>query len=260
MWHEERVNKCVTKGKPLFSICCRRGEVKLPEPEATPNYLLNLYRDDVRGSKFGRSIRLYNAMFAFTSAGGNVDHSINRGRGPYIYRLNGQNHHVFGSLIPDDGDTPKFCQLYIYDTANEVNNRLRWVKVSDEQPVDVEIVQGLMQMLNDTNELVDKFRIARDRWENNDICDLKVELKICRAQNGRENHISASDEVAGIMVGSSSNTSPDRDIILRPSLGNCSVFRTYIRSLWHCNIHFYFLMVRMDTMIKFLSRVLICLT
>ncbi|XP_017226146.2 uncharacterized protein LOC108202265 [Daucus carota subsp. sativus] len=85
MWHEERVNKCVTKGKPLFSICCRRGEVKLPEPEATPNYLLNLYRDDVRGSKFERSIRLYNAMFAFTSAGGNVDHSINRGRGPYIY-------------------------------------------------------------------------------------------------------------------------------------------------------------------------------
>ena len=83
---------------------------------------------------------------------------------------------MFGSLIPDDGDTPKFCQLYIYDTANEVSNRLRWVTVSDEQPVHAEVVDGLIKMLDDTNELVKKFRTARDRWENNDICDLKVEL------------------------------------------------------------------------------------
>ena len=219
MWHEERVNKCVTKGTPLFSICCRRGDVKLPPPEPTPSFLLDLYRDEVRGSKFQRSIRLYNAMFAFTSSGGNVDHSIKRGKGPYIYRLNGQNHHVFGSLIPDDGDTPKFYQLYIYDTANEVNNRLRWVNVSDEQPVEVEVVQGLMDMLDDTNELVQKFRQARDRWENKDIYDLKVELKICRAQDGRENHISASDEIAGIMVGSSSNTTADRDVIVQAKSG-----------------------------------------
>nr|XP_017246302.1 PREDICTED: uncharacterized protein LOC108217905 [Daucus carota subsp. sativus] len=219
MWHEERVNKNVTKGQPLFSICCRKGEVKLPDPLPTPSYLDNLYKDLTRGPDFQRSIRIYNAMFAFTSAGGNVDHSINRGRGPYIYRLNGQNHHVFGSLIPDDGDTPKFCQLYIYDTTNEVNNRLRWVNVSDQQPVDAEIVEGLIRMLDNTNELAKKFRSARDRWENNDICDLKVELKVCRAENGRENHISASNEVAGIMVGSSSNTTPDRDIIIEPKFG-----------------------------------------
>lgn len=80
-------------------------------------------------------------MFSFTSSGGNVDHSINSGRGPYIYRLNGQNHHLFGSLIPDDGSTPKFCQLYIYDTGNEVNNRLRWVNVADQENVDSEIVK-----------------------------------------------------------------------------------------------------------------------
>ena len=219
MWHEERVNKNVTKGTPLFSICCRKGEVKLPEPQPTPSYLHDLYNDSARGSHFKRSIRMYNAMFAYTSAGGNVDHAINRGRGPYIYRLNGQNHHVFGSLIPDDGDTPKFCQLYIYDTANEVNNRLRWVKVSDEQPIDAQVVEGLIKMLDDTNELVKKFRTARDRWENKDIYDLIVELKISRAQNGRENHISASDEVAGIMVGSTSNTTPDRDIIIEPKFG-----------------------------------------
>jgi hypothetical protein len=32
-------------------------------------------------------------MFAMTSMGGNVDNSVNDGRGRYIFRLNGQNHH-----------------------------------------------------------------------------------------------------------------------------------------------------------------------
>ena len=193
--------------------------MSLPKTPETPNYLLSLYNDPARGRDFKRSIRLYNAMFAFTSAGGNVDHSINKGRGPYIYRLNGQNHHVFGSLIPDDGDTPKFCQLYICDTGNEVNNRMRWVNVADGQVVDAEVVEGLMRMLDEQNELVKKFRMARDRWESNDIVDLKVELKVYRAESGRVNHISPSDEVAGIMVGSTSNTTPDRDIIIEPKMG-----------------------------------------
>lgn len=215
MWKEERVNKNVTKGQPIFSMCCKKGEVKLPAPPLTPSYLQSLYDDKERGPSFQRSIRLYNAMFSFTSTGGNVDHSINTGRGPYIYRLNGQNHHVFGSLIPDDGDTPKFCQLYIYDTANEVNNRLRWVSTNDQQVVDAEVVQGLITMLDESNELVSKFRMARDRFENNVLVDLKVELKVCRSQSGRENHINASDEVAGIMIDSNDNTSGCRDIIIQ---------------------------------------------
>lgn len=136
-----------------------------------------------------------------------------------LYRLNGQNHHVFGSLIPNDGDTPKFFQLYIYDTANEVNNRLRWVNVSDQTQIDVEVVEGLLYMLDQTNELCKKFRMARDRFERNDLVDLMVELKVCRSQSGRENHISASDDVAGVMVGSSDNTTSDRDVIIQPKMG-----------------------------------------
>lgn len=158
MWKEERVNKNVTKGTPLFSICCKKGDVKLQDCPPTPNYLIQLYNHELCGPAIERCIRLYNAMFQFTSTCGNVDHSINNGRGPFVYRLNGQNHHVFGTLIPNDGDDPKFCQLYIYDTANEVNNRLRWVNVADQQNVDVDVVQGLITMLDETNELVAIFR------------------------------------------------------------------------------------------------------
>ncbi|XP_074337035.1 uncharacterized protein LOC141674212 [Apium graveolens] len=84
MWKEKRVNKNVTKGTPIFSIYCLKGTVKLPPIPPTPPYLLGLYNDPIKGPNFHRLSRLYNAMFAFTSTGGNIDHSINNGRAPYV--------------------------------------------------------------------------------------------------------------------------------------------------------------------------------
>ena len=50
---------------------------------------------------FRTLIRSYNAMFTMTSMGGKVD--INDGRHPYIFKLNGRNHHRIGTLLPNDG-------------------------------------------------------------------------------------------------------------------------------------------------------------
>ncbi|XP_074336664.1 uncharacterized protein LOC141673827 [Apium graveolens] len=92
----------------------------------------------------------------------------------------------FGSLIPNDNETPKFCQLYIYDTINEVDNHLRWVSVHDRESVDKEVV-----------------RVER-----------QITLKVIRSKSGRECHISSTDEVAGIMVGDTEETCGDRDIVV----------------------------------------------
>ncbi|KAL8125176.1 hypothetical protein AgCh_012741 [Apium graveolens] len=214
MWKEERVNKNVTKGCPIFSLCCMKGAVRLPQIPPTPEYFLDLYNDKKRGPTFHRLIRLYNTIFAFKSTGGNIDHSINNGRAPYVFRLNGQNHHVFGSLIPNDNETPKFCQLYIYDTINEVDNRLRWVSVHDRESVDKEVVRGLITMLDETNQLVGEFRQQRDLYESDEIVELQIILKVIRSESGRECHISRTDEVAGIMVGDTEETCGDRDIVV----------------------------------------------
>ena len=61
-------------------------------------------------------------MFAFTSMGGRVDKTINQSKGPYIFKMSGQNYHHIGSLLPEIGKKPKFAQLYIYDTENEMDN------------------------------------------------------------------------------------------------------------------------------------------
>jgi hypothetical protein len=62
-------------------------------------------------------------MFAFTSMGGQIHDHINNGSGPPTFILSGQNFHRIGSLLPEAGTTPKFAQLYIVDTENEVQNR-----------------------------------------------------------------------------------------------------------------------------------------
>ncbi|KAL8128171.1 hypothetical protein AgCh_014940 [Apium graveolens] len=67
MWKEEMVNKNVTKRCPTFSLCCMKGAVRLPPIPHTPLYLLDLYNDKKKGPAFHRLIRLYNAIFAFTS-------------------------------------------------------------------------------------------------------------------------------------------------------------------------------------------------
>lgn len=201
-------------------MCCRKGQVSLPKNAATPSYLWQLYNDPKKGKHFQSCARIYNSMFAFTSSGGTVDNSINNGGSPYVYRLNGQNHHVFGSLIPDDGQPPKFCQLYIYDTENELSNRMRWVEVENSKNIDPDIVEGLMKMLDEKNLLVKEFRIARDRFKDSGVVDLKITLKVHRSESGRVNNIGTSDEVAGIMVGDQEETEEGREIIIQDKIGN----------------------------------------
>ena len=63
-------------------------------------------------------------MFSFTSLGGKIENPSDGTPGPPQFVISGQNYHRIGSLIPSDGIPPKFAQLYIYDTENEVANRL----------------------------------------------------------------------------------------------------------------------------------------
>ncbi|GJY50997.1 DNA helicase [Tanacetum coccineum] len=84
-----------------------------PEP---PEYIKHLFSD----KQFLQNIRAYNQMFAMTSFGAKIDESINAGRGPYVFKVSGQVYHWIGSMCPPVGEAPKFLQLYIYDTDNEL--------------------------------------------------------------------------------------------------------------------------------------------
>lgn len=125
LWRSEAMRGNKTLAKRIYSLCCYNGKVELPNLKHPPQLLLDLFRGRSERSKnFIENVRRYNMMFSFTSMGGKIDHKINSGRAPYVYRMHGQNYHLAGSLLPEEGEEPRFSQLYIYDTDNEVDHRI----------------------------------------------------------------------------------------------------------------------------------------
>lgn len=123
-WNEERNNKSSKNARPTFSICCRSGQFQLHPEKPPPPFLAKLLDGSKKSIRYKSKIRIYNSLFAFTSLIGKIDNSINKGRAPYTFKLGGQNYHLIGSICPAKGETPKYCQLYVYDTENELQNSL----------------------------------------------------------------------------------------------------------------------------------------
>jgi hypothetical protein len=125
VWSGETVGNDSAGNTPEVSICCMKGNITLPYTSQPPTLIKHLFSGiDPRSTNFISNLRTYNNMFSFTSFGGNVVKSKNDGQGPPNFVISGQNYHRIGSLIPNEGDRPKFAQLYIYDTENEIQNRL----------------------------------------------------------------------------------------------------------------------------------------
>lgn len=121
----------IKSSTPKFSLCCVKGKVILKPFERPPKLLSDLLENKHYMSKeFIDKIRAYNMMLAFTSMGGTIDYSVNRGAGPYTFRLGGQNIHRIGSLLPSEGSSPKFSQLYIFEPDEEVQHRKNAVRLA----------------------------------------------------------------------------------------------------------------------------------
>ncbi|KAK9903793.1 hypothetical protein M0R45_000903 [Rubus argutus] len=109
-WLSESKKNASKRNPPIHTKCCREGRIKLQAPHATPPFLEKML-DPNNGRQsilFKENIRAYNSMFAFTSIGAKIDQSINDGSGPYVFNISGQVHHLMGSLLPPEHESPKF--------------------------------------------------------------------------------------------------------------------------------------------------------
>jgi hypothetical protein len=159
-------------------------------------------------------------MFAMTSVGVKVINDINDGHGPYVFKISGQICHRIGSLIPAHGKKPEFCQLYIFDTANEIRNRMA-VAENQERDFhpDESIVTDLAAMLDAHNPIVQVFRTARDRLSEanlpNQLKDrYSVKLFSAPKQHGNVYSDPIASEVVGLVVNDLGTTEEGRDLIV----------------------------------------------
>uniref|UniRef100_A0A0R0JLL6 ATP-dependent DNA helicase n=1 Tax=Glycine max TaxID=3847 RepID=A0A0R0JLL6_SOYBN len=171
MWYDERINKYKQTNKPRF---------------------------DPKTKNFQQYIRTYNLMFAFTSPGIKFDRSYNTEKGPPTFRIHGQTHHLIGSLLPIPNNPPKFAQLYIYDTDNEIINRLSQNPMHDI--LDEQIIIAIKDMLDHHNHYAQKFRMARDKLHSTAVPDLKIKLISQRQTDGRLYNLPTTTEVVALIV------------------------------------------------------------
>nr|KAJ0199760.1 hypothetical protein LSAT_V11C600319750 [Lactuca sativa] len=175
----------------------------------------------LKAKYFMKNIRHYNSMFSFTSMGGKIDSSINRGNVPYIFRLGGQNYHNIGSLLPPDGSQPKFSQLYIYDTDNENSNRQRCFGGEKHQStsIDNDIIEDLKLMLDSNNVLVRSYRMVRDTFKKYPQVDMKLKIIGRRDRDGRTYNLPTTSEVAALIIGDISDSVENKDIVVETKSG-----------------------------------------
>ena len=137
----------------------------MPKFRFWPSPLDRLIRfdGDVISNRFMRLIRQYNSMFCYTSLGAHIDNSINVGGAPFAFKMNGVVYHRIGPLVPPDGLSPKFAQLYMIDSGDKVDSRLNVFARDDGSSLcpDPKIVASIIRMLDMYNPLVHKFRLAR---------------------------------------------------------------------------------------------------
>ncbi|KAH0682869.1 hypothetical protein KY289_020621 [Solanum tuberosum] len=196
-------------------------KIKLPNPKDPPTVLKELlFGSGEKSNHFRENIRTYNSMFSFTSMGGKIDASVNQTKGPRTFRLSGQNYHKIGSLLPNEGSTPKFAQLYIYDTENEVTNRMNVISSGESNnQIHAQIVTELKEMLDKHNVLAKSFRMVRDRFQAEHSTNVKLRLIGRRGSDGRRYNLPSVSEVATLVVGDFEPTNTDRDIIIESQNG-----------------------------------------
>lgn len=166
-WDHEKPNKEFKRIYPKYKFCCKQGKIQLPKYKKAPEPLHTLLYPEgcEQSSAFLENIRAYNSMFPVTSMGAKVDKKITNKSVPYICRINGENYHWIGSLLPANSEQAHFIQLYFHNTSNEVQNRIKAVNQRQVNGnLNPKIVESLIQMFDEHNELVKIFTVARDKY------------------------------------------------------------------------------------------------
>nr|GEX03438.1 ATP-dependent DNA helicase PIF1-like [Tanacetum cinerariifolium]GEX14622.1 ATP-dependent DNA helicase PIF1-like [Tanacetum cinerariifolium] len=147
-----------------------------------------------------------------TSLGAKVDTSINNGREPYLFRISGQIYHWIGSMCPQEADMPWFLQLYIYDTNNEVQNRMAHFDGEEQSCLKRVIIEGLIDFLDNHNALVQLFCTARNKRADINIPEFK--LRLCNVIGTRRYDLPTPETIRAIIFGGKMAMESEFDLIV----------------------------------------------
>ncbi len=171
-------------------FCCENGKVSLPPIKLTPPEIKQLYEQ----KEFLDNIRAYNNALALSSIG--CDEKYVPGFNP-TFKIQGKVFHRIGSLKPNEGEIPKFAQLYFHDSDNEVANRLHHNPHLNE-----DILSKLQECLKRVNPYIESLQYATHFCEENPEVRVVIHAnKKPRGEHSRKYNLPTTSEIAVIMPG-----------------------------------------------------------
>lgn len=114
-------------------------------------------------------------------------------------------------------DSSVFATLYIYDTHNEVANRLSHFGPNATAVLRPDIVEWLIEFLDHNNALVQLFRTARDKLNDADVPEFKVRLFGVVGSVQHELH--TTDSIGAIVFYGGPNCETEFDVVIQQHSG-----------------------------------------
>jgi len=149
-----------------------------------------------------------------TSVGVKIDNSVTRQSGPYCFKIQGELHHLTGALLPHGDQTPMYAQIYILDTAEQLN-----VRRANNNNLDLVVMDNLQTMLLDSHPYIGRYRHAYELIKEkpaDEQQEVTIRLHVNLQQDQRTHNLPTAEEIAVIIPEEGVHHALDnRDVVLR---------------------------------------------
>jgi len=183
---------------PKFGMCCLQEQIQLPPLQPLTGILHNyLTGNDYSSREFCNNIRQYNAALAMTSVEVKIDNSVTRQSGPYCFKIQGKLYHLTGALLPHGDQTLIYMQIYILDTAEQLN-----VRRANNNNLDPVVMDNLQTMLLNNHPYIGHYHHAYELIREKPVEEQKeitIRLYVNLQQDQRTHNLPTAEEIVVII-------------------------------------------------------------
>ena len=149
-----------------------------------------------------------------TSVEVKIDNSVTRQSGPYCFKIQGELHHLTGALLPHNDHPPTYAQIYILDTAEQLN-----IRRLNNRNLDPVVMDDLQTMLLDSHLYIGHYRHVYELIREKPVEEQKkisIRLHVNLQQDQRTHNLPIAEEIAVIIPEEEMYHAIDnRDVVLQ---------------------------------------------
>ena len=132
-----------------------------------------------------------------TSVEVKIDNSVTRQSSPYCFKIQGELYHLTGALFPHSDQTPMYAQIYILDTAEQLN-----VRRANNNNLDPVVMDNLQTMLLDNHLYIGHYchayKLIREKPVEEQK-EISIRLHVNLQQDQRTHNLPTAKEIAVII-------------------------------------------------------------